>query len=300
MSSVPELQGDMDLADTEVPGLLTSELRPARPGAGGVTSGGRGRGSGGGGAPGARPVRPLVPGTGKRRGRPPKALGAPPSARTKRSLEKFVDEADDVKDVSEVENGVASPAFHLNLAASPQAQQRLERLQQELSHYNKLSSSPFSVSLPGSPSSPLAPSLAVNIKAPGERPQPEYQRTNSLPPPAPVYTPARPVFKTPGLTPIAPKPSWAPSPSFSLHSSHQSNAFPEASNGHHIQPTLKLNPPETNGNFTVSPLENPLMQQSSKQPSHSSSSFLSPQSGQTAFAGASTSTQYELDEDYDC
>ena len=27
VSSVPELQGDMDLADTEVPGLLTSELR---------------------------------------------------------------------------------------------------------------------------------------------------------------------------------------------------------------------------------------------------------------------------------
>ena len=286
MSSVPELQGDMDHVDTEGPGLPASELRLARPGGGPVAGGGRGRGSGGG---GARPGRPLVPGTGKRRGRPPKALGAPPSARTKRSL----DDNYEMKEVIEVENGAnhadASPAFHLNLAASSHHQ--LERLQHELAHYNKLSSSPFSVSLPGSPSPALAPSLT---RTPGEAPHPSYQRTNSLPLPAPVYSPARPVFKSPGLTPIAPKPSW---PSPSVHSAQQSQpALPEASNGHHQPPTLKLQPPETNGHFSLSPLSS---NSSQPRPDQASSSFRNPQFGQ-AFSVASTSLTNELDEDYDC
>ena len=287
MSSVPELQGDMDHVDTEAPGLLSSELRLARPG--GVAGGGRGRGSGGG---VARPGRPLVPGTGKRRGRPPKALGAPPSARTKRPL----DDNYEMKEVIEVENGArhadASPAFHLNLA-SASSHQQLERLQHELAHYNKLSS-PFSVSLPGSPSSASAPSVT---RTPGEAPHLSYQRTNSLPPPAPVYSPTRPVFKSPGLTPIAPKPSWPPSP---LHSPHQSNAaFPEACNGQHPPPTLKLQPPETNGHLGGLPPLSSTSTAQPRQPGQVTSSFQSPQLG-PAFAAASTSSTHELDEDYDC
>ena len=291
MSSVPELQGDMDHVDTEGPGLQTSELRLVRPG--GVAGGGRGRGSGGG---VARPGRPLVPGTGKRRGRPPKALGAPPSARTKRLL----DDNYEMKEVIEVENGArhsdASPAFHLNLA-SASSHQQLERLQHELAHYNKLSS-PFSVSLPGSPSSASSPSVT---RTPGEAPHLSYQRTNSLPPPAPVYSPTRPVFKSPGLTPIAPKPSWPPSP---LHSPHQSNsAFPEASNGQHPgqhpPPTLKLQPPETNGHLGGLPPLSSTSTAQPRQPDQVTSSFQSPQLG-PAFAAASTSSTHELDEDYDC
>ena len=286
MSSVPELQGDMDHAEAEErSGLVTSEvIRGERKERG--AGGGRGRGAG------VRPVRPLVPGTGKRRGRPPKALGAPPSARTKRSLD------DNYEEIMEVKNGVnhgdPSPAFHLNLAASPH--QQLERLQHELSHHNNLLSSPFSVSLPGTPSSAMAPSLS---RSPEEAPHPSYQRTNSLPPPAPVYSPqVRPVFKSPGLTPIAPKPSWPPSPSSSLHSPHQSNtAFPEAaSNGHHpAQATLKLQPPETNGHFSVSPLQS----SAQPRPEQASSSFQRQQFGQ-AFAAASSTSTNELDEDYDC
>ena len=285
MSSVPELQGDMDHAETEGPGLVTSELiRGERRERG--AGGGRGRGAG------VRSVRPVVPGTGKRRGRPPKALGAPPSARTKRSLED--------EEVIEVENGSnhseASPAFHLNLTASPH--QQLERLQHQLSHHSNLMSSPFSVSLPGTPSSAMAPSLS---RTPEEAPHPSYQRTNSLPPPAPVYSPqVRPVFKSPGLTPIAPKPSWPPtSPSSSLHSPHlQSNsAFSEAaSNGNHpVQATLKLQPPETNGHFSMSPLQS----SSQPRPEQASSSFQSQHFGQ-AFTAASSSSTNELDEDYDC
>merc|ERR550539_2220339 len=48
--------------------------------------------------------RPTVPGTGKRRGRPPKVAGAPSSARTKRSVEKFVDEEYDCNDIIELDS----------------------------------------------------------------------------------------------------------------------------------------------------------------------------------------------------
>ena len=79
VTTVPELQGDMDydgglgvMGEMRVPGL------------------GRARGV----ARGAS--RPTVPGTGKRRGRPPKVAGAPAGARTKRSVEKFVEVSDEI------------------------------------------------------------------------------------------------------------------------------------------------------------------------------------------------------------
>ena len=299
VSNVPELQGDMDSEGLAVASATPTELRAV--GGAGV---GRGRGQ--------ASSRPLVPGTGKRRGRPPKALGAPPSARTKSRVERFVDdEYPDCRDVAELGADTGSPQQQLRVPGyPPQHRPGVDRLQQQMLHYNKQFSSPFSSTrsegghYPGqgagsscpAPATPPAPSpqqpFTVAIQpSPGGDKAAAYQRTNSLPPPAPVYTPPhpRPVFRSPSFTPIAPKPSWHPS-----SPQTQSNAFAgAASNGH----SLKLQPPETNGNFTVSPLPATSLQ-NSIQPTqiHSSNNFLAPQFSQSS----SLTPEQDLDEDYDC
>ena len=131
VSNVPELQGDMDSEGLAVASATPTELRAV--GGAGV---GRGRGQ--------ASTRPLVPGTGKRRGRPPKALGAPPSARTKSRVERFVDdEYPDCRDLAEL--GADTEQQQLRVPGyPPQHRPGLDRLQQQRLHYNKQFSSPFS------------------------------------------------------------------------------------------------------------------------------------------------------------
>merc|ERR1719394_2230031 len=62
-------------------------------------------------------------GTGKRRGRPPKAHGTPPTARTKRPVNKFMDDEIDCKEAAmeaedETFNTSASSGLHSRLSSS--------------------------------------------------------------------------------------------------------------------------------------------------------------------------------------
>ena len=244
---------------------------------------GRGRGVGAASSPSA--TRPVVPGTGKRRGRPPKALGAPPSARTKRSVDKFVDDEYDVRDVKDEDEPAPAAQFSYKPSSSEQLHARiasaLQQSQQEQLSRRLSQSSPIvnSVLRSDSQNSPLTPAspapFTLHLQSNTVMP-PSYQRTNS----SPLYTPplSRPALKSPPpLTPIAPKtPSWSMTHAFTDHqSSHQSN-------GH------SFNAEATNGSFSLTPL-----------PSASQPSFTSP-----LFSAASTSTSssrdQELDEDYDC
>ena len=277
VSSVPELQGDMD--HDSVVSVTPSELRHVSH-TGHVPGVGRGRGAGHGMS--SQPAsRPVVPGTGRRRGRPPKNPGAPTSARTKRSIEKFVDDEYDCKAVVDVEDDlddhVTPPAYNYNLTAG--------KLQQQTS------SSPYY----NQRSDPMSPGISFHMKVAETEP---LQRTNSLPPPAPVYTPPphRPMPRPPGLTPIVPKQNWsvdiAPHSSTAFHESTVQH-HPASTNGHSSKS-------ETNGNFTVSPLPSISIQNTNIQltalhqvpQSNSSSSMMSSQ--------FSTNTAHELDEDYDC
>ena len=278
---MPELQGDMDVEG----GLGVMGERPSDGRLGGV---GRARGVG----------RATVPGTGKRRGRPPKVAGAPPSARTKRSVEKFVDEEYDCSDIVEIDsdqwpsakkfcNGTTSnPGQSPSPSQSPQ--ERLFHPQPDASHRLNSFSSPFNIqrsvtqndfsgskivptrstSSSASSSSLCQPSLELETsKDKTDSPSPlsgeisSYQRTNSLPPPAPVYTGTYSrLFRSTSTT--------GGSLQGALHGSLTSSRNGGAG------PAFKV---QTNGNLTLTGLE--------RAPP-----------GQTNPSGAGQ----ELDEDYDC
>ena len=283
MSNVAELQGDMD--SEPVTGGGQTELRhvsPHVPTGNRIPGLGRGRGQPGGGA--MNSTRPVVPGTGKRRGRPPKALGAPPSARTKRPvLERFVDDEYDVSDVKDDRHhpATAPPVaqFSYDLSMVQQQQQLSQRLSQQPSssplQRSDSQSSQQPTHNPAPPPGATPFTMQVQELQP---PAPSYQRTHSLPPAAPVFTPG---LKTPpALTPIVPKvPSWSlsvanhQSSSPAFQDSQQSN-----SNGHS---SFKA---ATNGSFSLTPLL----------PTNQNTAVSSP------LFSSSASQQQELDEDYDC
>ena len=244
-------------------------------------------------------TRPVVPGTGKRRGRPPKALGAPPSARTKRILEKFIDDEYGCRDVVEVEDDDGD-----DNRVSGHGQQ-YNNAQDRLHHDMSLPSSPFysprsnSYNYTGAgPMTPnqTSPAPTFQMKLGGE------QRTNSPSSPAPTYAPPAPTssqnaFRVPGVNnQMSPKLNW----SLSATKQNQSNAFLEStqgcgySNGHS----------QTNGNFTVSPLASPSIQSNNHQPRLHSEVQQQPlqslHSGLSSLSSLSSSSTQELDEDYDC
>ena len=277
-------------------GNTPAELR----GHGGHMAGvGRGRGSSSTPSSLTSSVNPVVRGTGKRRGRPPKAHGTPPTARTKRPVNKFMDDEFDCKEPLDAEDetfeNAASSGFHSRLSSSqermllepPDHSQRLHQpspFQRSDSHFYSEVHSP---STPYTPTSPYQ--LQMKLGASDGGSNGHYQRSLGLPPPAPVYTPhTPPVFRLGQLPNIAPKQNWNMN---NLNTtSSQSNAFSESStvsssvppttNGYHSEPFKS----ETNGNFSLSPLPttNSLAGQVLIQPA----------------AGAGH--QQELDEDYDC
>ena len=231
--------------------------------------------------------RPVVPGTGRRRGRPPKNPGAPTSARTKRSIEKFVDDEYDCKDVVDVEDDlddhVTPPAYNYNLAAG-----RLQQTTSSSPYYNQRSDSVYSDS-GMSPGATPGVSFHMKVAEPGP-----LQRTNSLPPPAPVYTPPphRHLSRPPGLTPIAPKQNWSVD-----IAPHSSTAFPESSVHHPASTNGHSSKSETNGNFTVSPLPSISIQNTNIQ---LAALHQGPQTSSGMLSSQFSSNTQELDEDYDC
>lgn len=292
VSSVPELQGDRE--DLEgglgVAGERLSDQRMSGPT--------KARGVG----------RATVPGTGKRRGRPPKVLGAPPSARTKRSVEKFMDDEYDCNDITEVDSDQCHPV------KSPQLpQERLLLPQPESSHRLNSFSSPFNIQRSSSQddfsgtgivpsrsttslasSSSCLPSLSFQLEinkdktdsqesdgggGGGEASQ--YQRTNSLPPPAPVYTGSYSrLFRSAS--------SIASSNSPVQKSNWSVNPLPlpaEASNGAGAGAAQTFKH-QTNGNFSASAPLRPGL--------HHGLHHSSPSQSNPSGAGQ------ELDEDYDC
>lgn len=286
MTTVPELQGDMDCEG----GLgVMGEMRVAGLGrARGVTRG---------------TSRPTVPGTGKRRGRPPKVAGAPSSARTKRSVEKFVDDEYDCNDIIELDSDKWSQPVKKICNGGQTAESTQERLllpqpesSQRLASYSSLFNIQRSASQDDFTTSRVVPSPAAissassssslglpfqleiskekrdsdsRVPVPGPAPTAApYQRTNSLPPPAPVYTGSYSrLLRSPSSSGWSLSPLSQPPECSTSASSHRNGA----------PATLK---PQTNGNFTVS---TPTLSQSSTSP-------LAPGGS----AGA------ELDEDYDC
>lgn len=281
---MPELQGDMDV-EGGLGVMGESRNTEHRPGPGGV---GRARGVG----------RASVPGTGKRRGRPPKVAGAPPSARTKRSVEKFVEDEDDSGDIIEIESDHWPPPKKLcngSSSNSPQTpsplqspQERLLLPQPETSQRLNSFSSPFNIQRsasqedfvgarvapspsttssasssscpPGLPGLPFQ--LEINKDTTDSASPGLYQRTTSLPPPAPVYT---------------------GSYSRLFRSSSTSSNTLQATARNGAGTTFKL---QTNGNFPVSGTHS----------QHSPASGLKASTSQTNPAGPGQ----ELDEDYDC
>ena len=289
MTSVPELQGDMDCEG----GLgVMGEMR--------VPGVGRARGLGRGAS------RPTVPGTGKRRGRPPKVGGAPTSARTKRSVEKFVDDEYDCNDIIELDSDKWSQSVK-KICNGQQPQSTQERLllpQPETSQRLASYSSPFNIQRSASQDdfstsrvvpAPTAMSSASSSSCLGLPFQLEisrekrdsdsvpapYQRTNSLPPPAPVYTGSYSrLFRSPSSscssTQSVQKASWSLSPLSPL-SSLSSLPQPVESSASSDRNGAAVLKPQTNGNFSAT---SPAQKQASASP---------------LVPGGS-----ELDEDYDC
>ena len=243
--------------------------------------------------------RPTVPGTGKRRGRPPKVAGAPPGARTKRSVEKFVEDELDCNDIIDSDRDNWSHSVNKQicngLLPAQSTQERLLLPQPETSQRLASYSSPFNIqrsvsqddfstgrvvpSPSGLSSASSSSCLAFQLELSKEKrdsdsrvPAPApYQRTNSLPPPAPVYTGSYSrLLRSPSSSGWSLSPLSQPPECSTSASSHRNGA----------PATLK---PQTNGNFTVS---TPTLSQSSTSP-------LAP-GGSGGSAGA------ELDEDYDC
>lgn len=251
--------------------------------------------------------RPTVPGTGKRRGRPPKVAGAPSSARTKRSVEKFVDDEYDCNDIIELDsdNKWSQPVKKICNGGQlpPSTQERLLLPQpessQRLASYSSLFNIQRSASQDDFSTSRVVPSPTVissassssclglpftleiskekrdsaPVPAPAPAPAPApYQRTNSLPPPAPVYTGSYSrLLRSPSSSGWSLSPLSQPTECSASTSSHRNGS---------LGASLK---PQTNGNFAVS----------TATLSQSSTSPLAP-GGSGGAAGA------ELDEDYDC
>lgn len=247
--------------------------------------------------------RPTVPGTGKRRGRPPKVAGAPAGARTKRSVENLVDSESDCNDIIELDSDqwpqsvkkVCNGSQPGQPGQPPQStQERLVLPQpetsQRLASYSSLFNiqrsasqddfspsrvgpAPTAISSAGS-SSGLPFQLEISrekrdsdsrVPAPAPGPGP-YQRTNSLPPPAPVYTGSYSrLLRSPSSSGWSLSPLPQPPESSVSASSHRNGAA-----------SLKH---QTNGNFSLS-----------AGPAALSQSSASPR------APGGT----ELDEDYDC
>ena len=273
------------------------EMRVAGPGLGRARGSSRGT------------SRPTVPGTGKRRGRPPKVAGAPAGARTKRSVEKFVDEEYDCNDIIELDsdNKWSQPVKKICNGGQlpPSTQERLLLPQpessQRLASYSSLFNIQRSASQDDFSTSRVVPSPTVISSAsstsclglpftmeiskekrdsalvPAPAPAP-YQRTNSLPPPAPVYTGSYSrLLRSPSSSGWSLSPLSQP-PECSASASSHRNGSQGGSQGATQGSSLK---PQTNGNFAVS----------TATLSQSSTSPLAPGG---SGAGA------ELDEDYDC
>ena len=302
---MPELQGDMDNdgVSSGGGGHPPAELRGH---AGHMAGVGRGRGSSSATPASLNASGPVVRGTGKRRGRPPKAHGTPSTARTKRPVNKFMDDEIDCKEAAmeaedETFNTSASSGLHSRLSSSQERMlleppEHSQRLQPSPFHSQRSDSHFYSeVHTPSSPYTPTPPyqlQMKVGSNDPGSNGH-YHQRSLGLPPPAPVYTPHTPppVFRLGQLPHIAPKQNWnrntnlgtthQQSNAFSESSSVSSPSVPPTTNGH--SESFKS---EANGSFTLSPL-----------PTNS----MTAGGGQVLIQPGSGSSQHqELDEDYDC
>ena len=288
VTTVPELQGDLDCDG----GLgVMGEMRVAGPGLGRARGTTRGTG------------RPTVPGTGKRRGRPPKVAGGPAGARTKRSVEKLVDSESECNDIIELHSEHWSPSVkkvcngdqsgqstqerlllpHPETSPRPASYSSLFNIQRSASQEDfspsRVGPAPTALSSAGSSSGPGLPfQLEISrekkdsdsrVPAPAPAPGP-YQRTNSLPPPAPVYTGSYSrLLRSPSSSGWSLSPLPQP-PECSVSASPQRNGAA----------SLK-----TNGNLSLS-----------TGPAALSQTSVSPR----APGGSGGTLGAELDEDYDC
>lgn len=225
--------------------------------------------------------------------------GAPPSARTKRSVEKFMDDEYDCNDIIEVDSEQWPPAKDRLLLPQPESSQRLSSFSSPFNIQRSASQEHLAATgiVPSRPTTSLAssssclPSLSFQLEINKDKLDSQesgggggsgggesdsgggggggggveavqYQRTNSLPPPAPVYTGSYSrLFRSPSSSSPAQKTSWSVSP---------------------LPPPFKQ---QTNGNFAVS------------------AGLLRPEPGITSSSTSQSNPAVggeELDEDYDC